>query len=633
MIEVQASVGINGSPHLLKSVLTLNTSTPVPSQVSGHTLTYSQAESEGTASATAITSILSNAPAAKVPVAAKQDGTVATNDTASGAGKTGALAELTNCGNGVKRSWTFRGRIAPHLHVRGCVVPIALEPANALVPDPDTPSEPENQPQPASSPEPQVAKVSQQINNQQTDSHQADVQQTDTQPAGSAPKVESEPATLDEAPLSINSPIIVQGQTVPATGDSITVNNQPVKVSSGYIYVGTKSAPIPQVQVTPLHAQPIVAGPFTFYPASPTPVPQVEPSPFVVGDLTFSAAESKPSSESNIPPDQPQARPVVVGGKLYAPIAPSSQLESSQAAGNQPEQGSSEPSNSQVHSDNADDNSHSAPDESNHQAAQVDSKPIVIGGITYTPATASATPSPQHPSVFSFRGTALTQGGEPVTISGTRVSLGQSGIVIGTSSLSFSTATPTRSLLTIGSETLTALHDGHGGFEIGHSTILPGSSGVAISGTTYSINKAGSLVVGTSTIPLATADISNVSDSALTAGGETFTPLGKSAVVVNGTTISIGGPAITEHGTRLSLAPNGLVVGLSTFAYATPVANTATTSTAAGTFSTGVLPSGGYTPAAIPSATGTVFRSTASVKTLTPGVMIAFLGLSISLIM
>ena len=614
--------------------MTLNTSTPVPSQVSGHTLSYSPAESEGTASATAFTSILSNAPAANRPVAAKQDGTVATNDTASGAGKTGALAEQTNCGAVVKRSWTFRGRIAAHLHVRGCVVPIALQPATELVPASDTPSEAEIQPQPASSPEPQVAKVSQQINSQQTDSHQADVQQTDTQPASSAPKVESEPAMLDVAPVPINSPIIVQGQTVPTTGDSITVNNQPVKVSSGYIYVGTKSAPIPQVQVTPLHAQPIVASTFTFYPASPSPVPQVEPSPFVVGDLTFSAAESKPSSESNIPPDQPQARPVVVGGKIYAPITPSSQLEWSQAAGNQPEQGSSEPSNSQVHSNNAVDNSHSAPDESNHQAAQVDSRPIVIGGMTYTPATASATPSPQRPSVFSFRGTALTQGGEPVTISGTRISLGQSGIVIGTSSVSFSTATPTRSLLTIGSETLTALHDSHGqgGFEIGHSTIFPGSSGVAISGTTYSINKAGSLVVGTSTIPLATADSNNVSDSALTAGGETFTPLSNTAVVVNGTTISIGGPAITEHGTRLSLAPNGLVVGLSTFAYATPVANTATTSTAAGTSSTGVLPSGGSTPAAIPSATGTVFRSAASVKTLKPGVMIAFLGMSISLI-
>ena len=190
-------------------------------------------------------------------------------------------------------------------------------------------------------------------------------------------------------------------------------------------------------------------------------------------------------------------------------------------------------------------------------------------------------------------------------------------------------------MLPIGSQILTAVHvgskgDEERGFEIDHSTILPGSPGLSISGTLYSLNTAGSLIIGTSTIVLATVGSNDVDDNALTAGGETFTPLASSAVLVDGTPLSIGGPAITEHGTKISLASNGLVVGSSTYAYATStVVNTAVLSSGvvSGIFSTAILPSVGATPiSAMPSVTGSVSRSSASVGKAMDGLMMAVFG-------
>ena len=542
-------------------------------------------------------SATSTTRAVRTQVAAKQSATPATNSTTSGSGNAEALTGLGLCGVKMKRTWILRGRIAGYLHVRDCLAPDTQEPAAGLLPDSDISSDSTSEPQSTSSPEPQAEK---------------DTQQTDTQ---TTPAVALAP---------VSSPVIVQGQTVPADGNPITVNNLLVKVASGSIYVGSSAAPIPQAQATQSSAEPIVAGTLTFQPASPSQVLRVAPSPVVVGGLTFSAAQSEPSVQADTAQDQPQAQPVVVGGKTYAPISPTDQAQTSQGEVNTPNQGTSEPAISHEQSNNA---------------AQADSKPIVMGGMTYTPVAATPTTLPQNAAVFSFGGTALTQGGAAVTISSTRISLGLSGVVVGTSSLSFSTLNPTTSLLAIGSQTLTALSGTKEGFEIGHSTLLPGSPAISIDGTIYSINKAGSLIVGTSTIALATADSGKGSDSALTAGGETFTPLGSTAVVVDGTTLSIGGAAITEDGTRLSLASNGLVVGSSTYAFATPIVNTATETTASSTFSTGVLPSGGATPTGIATATGGatstaitsskggVRKSAASGKTLTPRVTITWVGI------
>ena len=560
----------------------VTTLAPSPSQTAVHSLNLSKDDGSEPASTSTLISASSLAPAKKSPAAVthNNDGLKATNGTTSSPGKTGTLAEpLAPCSGIVKRSWMSRGRIGAFLRMRDdqdCVAPTIQEAASALVPNPPAT---ESKPPSPSSPDTQAAK-----DNQQTDSLPAtpaiaqDTQQN-SQSAPDAPQVDPQPAAPATNPAPTDPPIIVQSQTVPANGNPITINSKVVRLSSGYIYVGSSAAPIPQVQ--------------TFHPASPSPV---QPSSVVVGGLIFSAAQSEPSVESSTASDQPEAEPVVVGGKEYAPIAPTSQSETSQVAGNTPEQGGSESSNPQEQSNNEVHNDHTEPDDLIPQPAQADSTPIVIGGITYTPVPSNPTSPPQSAAVLSLA--------------------------------------PTASLLAIGQQTLTALPGGEVGFEIDQSTLLPGGSALSISGQIYSINGADSLIVGTSTIPLATVGSSNMSNGALTAGGETFTPLGSTAVVVDGSTISVGGSAITVNGTRLSLASNGLLVGSSTFAYATPVVNTTTVSTASSsTFSTGISPGSGVISTTFSSATGGPGRSGASAKVITRRGLAIWVGMSMSLSM
>ena len=609
MLEVKADDEHNGlkSMHLQKATLALNNSLPSPSQTLAQNIDIAKTKGKQTISTSGLPSAPSTTVAVKQHKIAKEGATVAANDTTFGSGHTGPLAP---CGS-MKRSRSTRGRIAAYLNPRECVAPIAQEPAPGLLPGANESSGAKSKPKSTPSPKPQAAQ---------------DTQQTDSQPAKVVPQIESQPATPAVAPATINSPVVVQGQTVPANGNPITISSKQVKLSSGYIYVGSSTAPIPQAEATQLHVKPIVADTLTFHPASPTQVLKVEPSPVVVGGLTFSAPQSVPSVESNTTPNQDQAQPVVVGGKTYAPASPTTQAGNSQAYANTPGQEAfDEQSNSAVN------NSNTELDQLSPLPGQADLKPIVIGDKTYTPVTANPTPTPQSPAVFYYDGVALTQGGSAITISSTRISLGPSGVFLGTSSIPFSTITPIKSLLNIGSQTLTALSGSEVGFEIDHSALFPGSSAIFVAGTRYSINTAGSLIAGTSTIALATAGSSNTSNTALAVVGQTFTPLGSTAVVVDGSTLFVGGSAITENGTRISLASTGLVVGSSTFSYATPVGNAVTASTASATFSTGVLPSGGAILTTFPSATGGVEKSAASGKRLSPRLMTLSVGVSMFL--
>ena len=129
---------------------------------------------------------------------------------------------------------------------------------------------------------------------------------------------------------------------------------------------------------------------------------------------------------------------------------------------------------------------------------------------------------------------------------------------------------------------LTQVPTNHNAYLVAGSTLLPGSPGAVISGTSYSLASSGALVVGTSTIPLATAGAvagQIASPGALWAGNVAFTPLLGGSAIVGSSTLSLSGPAVSSSGSVLSLASGGLVVGSSTYAFATPAPNPAASST------------------------------------------------------
>ena len=129
---------------------------------------------------------------------------------------------------------------------------------------------------------------------------------------------------------------------------------------------------------------------------------------------------------------------------------------------------------------------------------------------------------------------------------------------------------------------LTQVPNNHNAYLVAGSTLLPGSPGAVISGTSYSLASSGALVVGTSTIPLATAGAvagQIASPGALWAGNVAFTPLLGGSAIVGSSTLSLSGPAVSSSGSVLSLASGALVVGSSTYAFATPAPNPAASST------------------------------------------------------
>ena len=138
---------------------------------------------------------------------------------------------------------------------------------------------------------------------------------------------------------------------------------------------------------------------------------------------------------------------------------------------------------------------------------------------------------------------------------------------------------PNPSVLEIGRQTFTALSSG--GFVVADKTLQTNGPAVTIQGVSVSLDKS-SIVVGSSTLALPTGSGNGV----LTAAGQTFTPLGRGSILVNGNTLSVNGPPTTASGTVLSLASSGLVVDSQMFAFPTPapviMPNTKNTITFAG---------------------------------------------------
>ena len=122
---------------------------------------------------------------------------------------------------------------------------------------------------------------------------------------------------------------------------------------------------------------------------------------------------------------------------------------------------------------------------------------------------------------------------------------------------------PNLSILKLGSQTLTALSSG--GFAIADSTLQAGGPAITVQGVSISLGSS-EIIAGSSTLLLPTRTETGI----LTAAGQTFTPLGSDSILLDGTTLSINGPATINAGTTLSLDPSGLVVGTQTFAFPTP---------------------------------------------------------------
>ena len=162
-------------------------------------------------------------------------------------------------------------------------------------------------------------------------------------------------------------------------------------------------------------------------------------------------------------------------------------------------------------------------------------------------------------------GSSLSPGGSAVTASDTVISLSPAGtLVIGSSSIALPIANAQETSpttfnvdgVTVQAEPSAAVLDG--------IILTPGSPGTIINGNSVSLEQGGTLVIGTKRLILPTAP--TPTPNAFNLDGMTV-HISSSAVLVDGTTLTPGGPGISVNGKHISLERDGtLDVGTGRFA-------------------------------------------------------------------
>ncbi|KAK4900588.1 hypothetical protein LTR27_002304 [Elasticomyces elasticus] len=185
---------------------------------------------------------------------------------------------------------------------------------------------------------------------------------------------------------------------------------------------------------------------------------------------------------------------------------------------------------------------------------------ITLNGQTYTASSASGS--------VVINGTTLHLGGPAATINGVVLSDAPDGIVVGgTQTVAFpavSTSLGSEATVTlINGDVLTAIEPpGESYIILDGTTLLPGGT-ATIDGAVIT-NGPNGLVIAGNTVPLTSIPTESASQAIITINGQQYTavePAGASFVIVDGTTLSVDGPALTIDGTVVSEGSNGLVVG------------------------------------------------------------------------
>ncbi|KAI4193920.1 MAG: hypothetical protein LQ350_008067 [Teloschistes chrysophthalmus] len=186
-------------------------------------------------------------------------------------------------------------------------------------------------------------------------------------------------------------------------------------------------------------------------------------------------------------------------------------------------------------------------------AASSPSDTLTIAGFTLTR-------GPQ--SNLILNGQTVTPGAPALQISGSPISLLASGTAIAVGSSTFpipAAASPAPDTVTIGGFTFS--RDSKSNLLLNGQTITPGAPAITVSGKPISLfPSATALAIGSATYPIPTPTAVTPSQDTFTIDGFTFTRGPQSDLIINGQTLTPGGPALTISGTPISLPASPTVV-------------------------------------------------------------------------
>ena len=186
-------------------------------------------------------------------------------------------------------------------------------------------------------------------------------------------------------------------------------------------------------------------------------------------------------------------------------------------------------------------------------------KIYTVAGQTFTP----------NPSAFPIAGTIVSAGGSAVTIDGTIISLETSGaLAIGSTTIDLPNLSdpPSSQVYTVAGQTFTP---NPSAFPIANTVISAGGPAVTINGITVSLQSSGTLLIGSSTIPLLTTPApSDINIDGFDINAQS------SFIVVDGMTLVPAAAGVTISGTLVSLEAGGAALDIGTGRFALPTATT-----------------------------------------------------------
>ncbi|KAG8530880.1 uncharacterized protein KY384_004237 [Bacidia gigantensis] len=153
------------------------------------------------------------------------------------------------------------------------------------------------------------------------------------------------------------------------------------------------------------------------------------------------------------------------------------------------------------------------------------------------------------PPVYKIGDEQLTTGGAPLTIGGTEVFADAGGVIVGDQTY-HPTAAP--SPVQIGGHTVFAASSG---YKIDGLSVLPGGAAVTAGGQTLNIDQDYNLHIDDQVFPVQEATPAKPTVIA----GHTVTPVGDGKAIIDGTTLTQGGPPQVISGTPVSLETNNYI--------------------------------------------------------------------------